>query len=104
MIRYLIAAAVAWALASCILFLLGSFTAASLNPQDWAPPGRFIIALLSLGAGAACGAWAFKKIEDYHDLIRIHIAGKEASARWHRDWVRRSEVAEQTDALEVPHG
>lgn len=104
MIRYLIVAIIAWALASFILFLLGSFTAASLDPQDWAPPGRFIIALLSLAAGAACGAWAFKKIGDYHDLIRIHIAGKEASARWHRDWVRRSEVAEQTDALGVPNG
>lgn len=104
MIRYLIVATIAWALASFILFLLGSFTAASLDPQDWAPPGRFIIALLSLAAGAACGAWAFKKIGDHHDLIRIHTAGKEASARWHRDWVRRSEVAEQTDAPGVSNG
>jgi len=103
-IRYLVAATIAWALASCILFLLGSFTAASFNPQDWAPPGRFIIAMLSLAAGAACGAWAFKKIEDYHDLIRIHTAGKEASARWHRDWVRRSEVTEQADTHGASNG
>ena len=98
MIRYLVAATVAWALAFCILFLLGSFTAASFDPRDWAPPGRFIIALLSLAAGAASGVWAFKKIEDYHDLIRIHTAGREASARWNRDWVRRPQGAQQTDA------
>lgn len=95
MIRYIVSATLAWVLASCILFLLGSFTAASPNPLEWESFGRFIIALLSLAAGAACGAWAYAKIEDHHDLIRIHLAGKEASAQWHRDWVRRSEV---------PHG
>jgi len=92
------AATVAWALASCILFLFGSFTAASFDPLDWAPPGRCIIALLSLAAGAACGTWAFKKIDDYHNLIRIHTAGLEASAQWNRKWVLRSQVAQPTDA------
>ncbi|MFL9582387.1 hypothetical protein [Stenotrophomonas sp. AB1(2024)] len=92
MIRYLVVAVFAWALASCILFLLGSFTAATLDPLEWAPPGRFFIALLSLVSGLACGAWAYAKIEDYHRLIRIDLAGREASARWHRDWVRRPEV------------
>lgn len=92
MIRYLVVAALCWVLATSILFFLGAFTAATINPVDWAPPGRFFIGLLSVAAGVGCGVWAFKKIEDYHYLIRIDIAAREASARWHQHWVRRSEV------------
>lgn len=92
MIRYLAVAVVGWIIATAILFSLGAFTAASVNPLDWEAPGRFFVATLSLTAGVVCGAWAYTKIEDYHSLIRLEIAGREASARWNRDWVRRLEV------------
>lgn len=92
MIRYYVAAFAAWALASFVLYLFGAFVAASFNLMVWHGPGRFFVGLGSLVIAAFFGVWAYGKSEDIHNLTRLDIAGREASVRWHRDWIRRSEI------------
>lgn len=59
MVRCIFVATFGWAATSLVLYLLGSFVAASFNILHWLPEGRFMVATMIMIAGIVCGALAF---------------------------------------------
>jgi len=87
--RYYLLAFAAFIVATALMYLIGAFTAASVDPSDWAPPARFILAFLDVACGVLLAGAAHSEAKEVRRLVRVDLADREASARWHRDWEKK---------------